>query len=431
MSGGRLADHKISAEAIEAVWQRNTSSFSWHAINLARQFRLEMLDQLALEKGFKRLSLAYTAIVGMVAGRAMRPSELAELLGISKQHCFAMLEEIESVGYLHRAQDPSDKRAKHVVLTAKGERLIAEAIEIDAAISHSYQQILGAEKFKQLTVFISTMYARLDVPKVHGVQAAVDTGHTSPLNGLILGVLADYFEKRIMHGLHKRGFKKLKAMHYQIISYLGVSGMRVSDLADIHNISSQALGQSVKELEAQKFVHRCQDEQDARSKVIVFTERGIALLQACVELAEELELVIMQTVGAKSFNKGSSLLLELASAVVSGPVRSVTRSGQVAIYHPGPGLVILNTDQTELGVEQLLLYLLAVAGQGDGREGGPENLLQQKQGALKLSEEGIRQLKNVSIDPHHIHSVLKSLLGRRELSQLENAFCTVLRKLDA
>lgn len=424
-----MAKLNITADTLEALWHRNTSSFAWHVINLARQFRLEMLNHLALEKGFKKLSLSYTAIVGMVAGKPMRPSELAEFLGISKQHCFAMLEEIENAGYLRREEDPSDKRAKRVVLTVKGEHLISDALEIDAAISHSYQSILGTVKFNQLTEFISAMYAKLDVPRVHGAQAALDTAKTSALNGLILGVLADDFEKQTLLALQERGYKKLKAMHYQIINYLGVGGVRVSELAEVHGISSQAIGQAVKELEALHFVQRCQDQQDARSKIIVFTEKGIRLLQDCVEVVELLQHSVMQTIGAKLFKKGNNILLELTSVVVPVKVRSVTRSGRVAIYRAGRGLVELSPEQNAVGIEQLLIYLLTLAAEDDGIAGSTAKLLEDKQGVLRFSDKGIRLLQNASIDPHHINSVLRSQIGRRELSRLENAFSSTVEKL--
>lgn len=49
------------------------------------------------------------------------PSELAQLIGISKPSVSVMLEKMEAGGYLKKVRSDKDRRAAHVHLTPKGE----------------------------------------------------------------------------------------------------------------------------------------------------------------------------------------------------------------------------------------------------------------------------------------------------------------------
>lgn len=79
-----------------------------------------------------------------------RPSDLADQLQITKQSVNDLLGHLEQHGYLTRELDPSDRRARVVRLTRKGQRLekivngLAKAAEIQIA------EVVGPRCFSQL-----------------------------------------------------------------------------------------------------------------------------------------------------------------------------------------------------------------------------------------------------------------------------------------
>jgi DNA-binding MarR family transcriptional regulator len=58
------------------------------------------------------------------AGEPMRVSRLAELLGVVPRSATSVLDELEHLGAVRRAPDPTDRRAILVSLTRRGEHIL-------------------------------------------------------------------------------------------------------------------------------------------------------------------------------------------------------------------------------------------------------------------------------------------------------------------
>ncbi|TMA79091.1 MAG: winged helix-turn-helix transcriptional regulator [Deltaproteobacteria bacterium] len=94
----------------------------------------------------------YESVRSSARGRLdqQRPSELAEQLQITKQSVNDLLGHLEHHGYLTRAPDPNDGRARIVRLTPKGRRLQKTVhVRAQAAEQHIADK-LGARRFTQL-----------------------------------------------------------------------------------------------------------------------------------------------------------------------------------------------------------------------------------------------------------------------------------------
>src|ERR1700674_2075783 len=73
--------------------------------------------------GFDDLSAAHVALWRYPGLEGVRPSQLADRVGITKQSVNDLLGHLEGHGYLLRAPDSVDGRARVIQLTAKGRRL--------------------------------------------------------------------------------------------------------------------------------------------------------------------------------------------------------------------------------------------------------------------------------------------------------------------
>jgi DNA-binding MarR family transcriptional regulator len=100
--------------------------------------------------GFDDLNAAHVGLWRYPGLEGVRPSQLAERAGITKQSVNDLLGHLEHHGYLLRVPDAADGRARVIRLTAKGRRL-EEAIYAAAGSAQlQIEGILGPRRFAQL-----------------------------------------------------------------------------------------------------------------------------------------------------------------------------------------------------------------------------------------------------------------------------------------
>ena len=74
--------------------------------------------------------------------------------------------------------------------------------------------------------------------------------------------------------------EQISAAHIHITRHLALPGSRLTELAQAAGMTKQAMGNLVNQCEAWGLVRREDDPLDARAKRVVFTESGLAWLQA-------------------------------------------------------------------------------------------------------------------------------------------------------
>jgi DNA-binding MarR family transcriptional regulator len=95
------------------------------------------------EAGFDDLRPRHGAVLAYLDEEGIRLADLARIAGRNKQTIAAILDELESLGYVTRADDPADRRAKLIVPTERGRRRMSVADEIVADIERRHESKLG------------------------------------------------------------------------------------------------------------------------------------------------------------------------------------------------------------------------------------------------------------------------------------------------
>lgn len=119
-------------------------------MRLVWQWVRDDIAEGVIAAGYVDLNPAHIGLFRYPTLDRLRPSEIAEQMQITKQSVNELLGHLEARGYLVRAQDPRDGRARIVRLTARGRRLEqvinrrAEAAELRIA------DVLGPRRFAQL-----------------------------------------------------------------------------------------------------------------------------------------------------------------------------------------------------------------------------------------------------------------------------------------
>ncbi|MGA0572082.1 MarR family winged helix-turn-helix transcriptional regulator [Variovorax sp. VNK109] len=126
--------------------------------------------------------------------------------------------------------------------------------------------------------------------------------------GRLLGHAMRRFDARVLylmaHNVHVplalsnlAARDQVSAAHVHITRHLALGGSRLTDLAERAGMTKQAMGQLVDQCEAWGLVRREQDAHDARSRKVVFTEAGLAWVQAFHDAVTQAEAEFRAEVG--------------------------------------------------------------------------------------------------------------------------------------
>lgn len=114
----------------------------------AREFDREVHGRL-VARGYDDIRVGHGAVFARL-GHGATVAELARRAGMTKQAMGELVDDLEAKGYLRRVPDPGDARAKVVRPTARGERHVADARRIVAAVEAAIGRRLGARRTREL-----------------------------------------------------------------------------------------------------------------------------------------------------------------------------------------------------------------------------------------------------------------------------------------
>jgi len=105
---------------------------------------------------------------------------------------------------------------------------------------------------------------------------------------LLCFIVSRAMEDRVLADLAAAGFDDITVAQARIFARIGPKGTRVGDLAEQARVTKQTAGFLVDQLERAGYVRREPDPTDARARLVVIAERGLA----GVEVARRTEAVV-------------------------------------------------------------------------------------------------------------------------------------------
>jgi DNA-binding MarR family transcriptional regulator len=117
------------------------------AVQLSARVQREIFARAA-EQGFADARPRHGAVLAYLDVEGTRPGELARLAGRNKQTMGAIIDELERLGYVRREPDPADRRAKLIVPTERGRRLMEVSDGLVAKIEQDLSDTLGADVYR-------------------------------------------------------------------------------------------------------------------------------------------------------------------------------------------------------------------------------------------------------------------------------------------
>ncbi|MEK8171745.1 MarR family transcriptional regulator [Streptomyces sp. M19] len=131
-----------------------------HARGSAPVRRAARAVRRARRAGFDDIQPRQGVVLAYLEPDGIRASELARLSGQHKQVVGTVIDDLERLGYVERAPDPADRRAKLVHPTARGRRQMAAAEEIMAAIEGRHAEALGPVAYEHFKAALRAVTER-------------------------------------------------------------------------------------------------------------------------------------------------------------------------------------------------------------------------------------------------------------------------------
>ena len=143
------------------------------------------------------------------------------------------------------------------------------------------------------------------------------------------------YNRRLVAGLHQRGFTDFAPAFPPLLSNLDTGGTRIGVLAARAGVTRQAAGQLLRDIERCGYVVRRAATDDARATTVHFTPRGRRLLASVLELVNEIEVEFARILEPGRFDQVREGLLRIADHTDPGgalgrgdrPVASDKRAG--------------------------------------------------------------------------------------------------------
>jgi DNA-binding MarR family transcriptional regulator len=112
-----------------------------------------------VEAGHPAIRPGHGCVFRFIHEGGSRLTELAESSGLSKQSVGEVVDHLEQLGYVERAQDPQDGRAKVIRLTEQGADAQRTALGIFADIEREWAERYGVERVAAMRELLEEMAA--------------------------------------------------------------------------------------------------------------------------------------------------------------------------------------------------------------------------------------------------------------------------------
>jgi DNA-binding MarR family transcriptional regulator len=134
---------------------------------LREPFRIgsELMHERFAERGHPEVRAPHGNVLQFLDETGTRVSVLAQRAQITKQSMAALVAHLESNGYVERVADPSDRRAKLVQATARGQDVYAIAREFVEELEAEWAERIGRAKMSHLRTLLRELNDAVAPPR--------------------------------------------------------------------------------------------------------------------------------------------------------------------------------------------------------------------------------------------------------------------------
>jgi DNA-binding MarR family transcriptional regulator len=164
--------------------------------------------------------------------------------------------------------------------------------------------------------------------------------------GALVAIIDQEIRRRVTAALHANGFPDYRSTYRGIFMWTRAEGSRITELAELAQITQQSMSELVAEVERRGYVERIPDPTDRRAVLVRRTERGWHVnaisRQAVAEVQEEWETQL----GAPEYAHLLAALRHIVALIapptagVAGHPRTFAHSTDVSAASTGTGVSV-------------------------------------------------------------------------------------------
>ncbi len=133
--------------------------------------------------------------------------------------------------------------------------------------------------------------------------------------GRLLVRAANAAQQESIAALQRLGYDDVRMADNALFIHLEARGTRIVELARRARMSKQGMGQLVRSAERRGYVRREPDPNDGRAQRILWTDKGLAMLEQGLPELEKLSTQLQTALGEAQFAQFEDLLAQVADAL--------------------------------------------------------------------------------------------------------------------
>ena len=126
-------------------------------VQMTRLFRKELFARLSEEAALADIRPSHLHVFANMVGGGKRLTELSDAASMSLSSMQELVDDLERRGIVERQPDPSDRRAKLIVLTNRGLAALAPAGSIIEGLEREYADRIGDERFEAMCLALNAL----------------------------------------------------------------------------------------------------------------------------------------------------------------------------------------------------------------------------------------------------------------------------------
>ena len=147
---------------------------------------------------------------------------------------------------------------------------------------------------------------------------------SDPNVGVLMFVVYRAMEERVLAALRLAGFDDVTLAQGRVFARIGHGGTRLTDLAEMAQVTKQTAGFLVDRLADAGYVERVPDPSDARARLVRIADRGRVARECAARAVAEVEAEWHAHLGARDMDRLRSIMGRLR--VVTDPYRDLDPS---------------------------------------------------------------------------------------------------------
>ena len=144
------------------------------------------------------------------------------------------------------------------------------------------------------------------------------TQHDQRMIGALLRIAFQAVNTRIAEGLAASGYTDLRPAHFAVFQHMRPQGRRLTELAELAQMTKQSMGFLVDYLEERGYVERKLDPVDRRARIVHYTDKGWEVEKRAREVIGEIESQWAGCVGEERFQQFRQTLKDIITQIDIG-----------------------------------------------------------------------------------------------------------------